>query len=123
LVAIPLGRTADKFGRKKVLASSLLGSVTGLLWILVVCLFATLAIVDMCLTVRKADIADILYRQFLFGLPDSFGQFGYPQSSIFSEVASPPQTPWSILWLLIAAQSRTGKLSQRINIHSLKRES
>jgi MFS family permease len=73
LVAIPLGRTADKFGRKKVLASSLLGSVTGLLWILVVCLFATLAIVDFCFTVRKADIADILYRQFLFGLPDSFG--------------------------------------------------
>ena len=36
-MALPLGALADHFGRKKVLASSLFGSIAGILWILFVC--------------------------------------------------------------------------------------
>jgi hypothetical protein len=44
-VAIPLGILVDRFGRKKVLASSIFGSVTGVLWMLFVCEYSTLSLV------------------------------------------------------------------------------
>ena len=39
LVAIPLGTVADRFGRKLVFYSSIFGSVTALLWTLLICMW------------------------------------------------------------------------------------
>lgn len=38
IVAVPLGKIADKVGRKKALMSSIFGSLAGVFWILFVCL-------------------------------------------------------------------------------------
>ena len=68
LVAVPLGRIADRFGRKVVFYSSIFGSVAALLWTLLVCM-------SPCTKTRASILSFLVARRFQSHLPHRDGTF------------------------------------------------